>query len=136
MTSWAHVEDNSKVEPKWAHVDDIPETKGEIEDLCDRIDKAVEMKHFSMDRFGFSYKDRDAANFIFAVSKMQQCMGKISQCSCDMMDSSNVVDNEMIEREFGKILFYMEMACAAVGRDLSDVKDETIDICRGVQKLD
>lgn len=134
MTSWARVKDEQTVEPKWAHVEEEPENTDQFAELCSEIDKAYEkykQKKLYFGNFYSTRSDMKAAEYLFAVSEMQRCMGKLSSMSCDIFKGDSV-DCEEMEKQMGKMLFYMEIAMMSHGKDLTDARDECAQICRGI----
>ena len=137
MTSWAHVKDEQNVEPKWAHVEEEPENRDQFCELCSEIDEAYEkykQKKLYFGNFYTSRIDMKVAEYLFAISEMQKCMGDLSEMSCDIFKGDSVDPNRM-ERIMGKMFFYMEVAMMSHGKDLTDAKDECKRTCQAIMRL-
>lgn len=139
MTSWARVKDEQTIgvdTTSWAHVDE-PENEDELCDLCCDIDRAYDkykQRKLYFGNFYDNHSDQKTAQYLFAVSEMQKCMGELSNLSCDIFKGDRP-DCDYMEKIMGKMLFYMEVAMMSYGKDLTDARDECKDICRAIARL-
>lgn len=132
MTSWARVKDEQTVEPKWAHVEEEPETNGEIETLCASIDKSFDSYQrngINFDHFGYLKIDKQVGIYLYALSKMQKCMGELSEIGIEASYENESFDVTEIESIMGQMLYYMEAMMMTSGIDLSDAADQCKHLC-------
>jgi len=136
MTSWARVDAEPKKEdPKWDHVNK-PEEKDQFAALAERINKAYEKcensRDFSM--FDSDYSAKEYAQFLYAYTGMQKCMGNISDVALDSF-KGNGIRYYSVDRSMGMMLFYIQVMLDSLGGDLTNIRDECIKTCEAAERL-
>lgn len=134
--AWGKIE--KKEEPKWEHVDIPEEKQDDFSELCTKIDEAYEKYKERRLYFGNFYNlhtDQKVAEYLFAMSEMQKCMGELSSVGCDIFQGEGV-DERKMTRVMGRMLFYMEVMMMSHGQDLTDAKCECEKTCEAIERLD
>lgn len=135
-TPWQHLKREPKKEdPKWEHVDK-PEEKDQFAALAERINEAYEKcgnsRDFSM--FDGSYSAEQCAQFLYAYTGMQKCMGELSVQALDIF-KGHLISHYNVDRYMGMMLFYMQVMLDSLGDDLTDVRDECTKTCEAAERL-